>query len=146
MAGWTSWVWRGSAVLLCLALCLGRAAAAEQVLASFTKNVVQVTLTLSPHDQGHATLVAAFAPTSPDLHLYSLALPADADAGVATAVSFPPGGLTALGKPSCNQPDHLSDGLLVYPPGPILVTQQVQLPAAAGASTIIVSYMACTAS
>jgi len=130
----------------CLGLGLGQAAAADQELARFTKNNVQVVLTLTVPEQGPATLQAAFTPDHADLHLYSLDLPADADAGVATALSFPAGGLTAVGKPTCSQHDHLADGLLVYPPGPILVTQQVALPAVAGPSTIIVSYMACTAS
>jgi len=134
----------------CLGLGLGQAAAADQELARFTKNNVQVVLTLTQAPasgaMGTAILQAAFTPDHPDLHLYSLNLPADADAGVATALSFPPGGLRAIGTPTSSQHDHLADGLLVYPPGPILVTQLVQLPAVAGPSTIIVSYMACTES
>ena len=103
MSRWTSAMVRMITALACLALGLGQAAAADQVLATFTKNDVAVTLTLTPAPAaGTATLQAAFTPDHPDLHLYSLDLPADADAGVATALAFPPGGLrTASMKPTC---------------------------------------------
>ena len=145
-------------VLLALLLTVFASAASAAEPAVFTKNRVTVAVVVERAAEGtgaQATIVATFTPdpTYPKpLHLYGIDLPAGG-VGIATQVGLPPGSpLSASGPLTADKPTHVRDGLAVYPDGPITLRLPVRLPVRVAkdddsplATTVLVSYLACTA-
>ncbi len=120
-------------------------------LATFEKNSVEVVITIEPGAKpGTATLVGLFTPKPKQdpLHLYSIDL--KGPEGVATALVVRPGQtIEAAGALTADQMATDHDGLSIYPDGPVTVRLPITVPltadGAAVETTVLVSYMACSA-
>ena len=121
-------------------------------LATSTENKVTVTIALSHTENGQAILSATFTPQTPSLHLYSKEIPRN--------------GVEGLGRPTllelANNSTLKANGeliesvasqlppfdpkeLLVYPAGPVTLSQPVLLPEGNNwiNDIVLVTYMAC---
>jgi hypothetical protein len=121
-------------------------------LANTTENKVQVTITLSNPESGQAMLSATFTPQSPSLHLYSKEIPRNGVEGLGrpTLLEIPKGSaLKANGKliesVASQPPPFEPKELLVYPAGPVTLSQPVLLPDGNNwvSDVVLVTYMAC---
>lgn len=121
-------------------------------LASFTENRVTVALFLELDSAGQVWLAAEFAPSGPDIHLYSMDIPREGVNGLGrpTLLELPPGSrmqavgpLTASAEAAASDPD----GLPLYPAGPVVLRLPVALPPGEGwiEDSVSVTYMACAA-
>ena len=121
-------------------------------LANITENKVQVTITLSNDENGQVMLSATFTPQSPSLHLYSKEIPRNGVEGLGrpTLLELPQGSaLKANGEliesVASQPPPFEPKELLVYPAGPVTLSQPVLLPDGNNwiSDVVLVTYMAC---
>jgi hypothetical protein len=120
-------------------------------LATSTENFVAVTISLES-DAGQAWLSAAFAPTEPGFSLYSKDLPRKGVDGVGrpTLLEIVAGSrLQAMGS-LCESVEATrgkgAPGLLLYPPGPVILRLPVALPEGEGwfDDFVSVTYVVCS--
>lgn len=124
---------------------------AAEPLATFEKNSVEVVITYEPGaTPGTGTLVGLFTPKpkKDPLHLYSVDL--QGPEGVATIIAVRPGqAVVADGPLTADQKTQDHGGLAVYPEGPVTVRLPITVPAttdgAPSETTLLISYMACSA-
>ena len=120
-------------------------------LAAFTESEVAVELLLDQDLAGQIYLVAIFTP-GPGLHLYSKDLPWLGVGGLGrpTRLELPEGTRLrptgALSESVAALPPDGTQGLAVYPPGPLTLRLPVVLPSGSGwyEEQVSVTYMACT--
>jgi thiol:disulfide interchange protein len=139
------------AVLLLLAWFAVCAPAADP-LATYHKNGVTVTIGLDQVEQGKAVLVGTYSPDekADPLHLYGMEL--TGTIGVATRLEIKPGeSVHATGPAVADKTTHIlpgDDPVPVYPPGPVTLRLPIALAespdGAPGATTVLISYMACS--
>jgi hypothetical protein len=121
-------------------------------LANTTENKVQVTITLSKVENGQAMLSATFTPQTPSLHLYSTKIPRDGVEGLGRPTLLELAERSALKangeliESVASQPPPFDPReLLVYPAGPVTLSQPVLLPDGNEwvNDVVLVTYMAC---
>lgn len=143
-----------SAISACLLLCAALAASGADLQSSVHKGSVTVSLTVENVVGDHAQLVANFKPDqeAQPLHLYSKDLVGDL--GMPTRLELKADGAVRAAGPviADQQPHALADEptVMVYPDGPVTLRLPIILPAAgdgaAVPTTVLVGYMACSAS
>jgi hypothetical protein len=123
------------------------------VLASFTENFVDVSITLERASAGTTFLSATFTP-SEGHHLYSAHIPINGLEGLGrpTLLELPEAShMTALGalieSAQAQEPDFEPKELLIYPAGPVTLRLPVELPTGSDwvDDEVKVTYMACSA-
>ncbi|MGB7538779.1 MAG: hypothetical protein WBM17_09585 [Anaerolineales bacterium] len=120
-------------------------------LATATENFVTVAISLDRDAAGQAWLSAAFVPTESQFSLYSKDLPREGVNGLGrpTLLELVPGSrLRAMGSLSESVASKQGDGpagLLLYPPGPVILRLPVGLPEESWfEDQVSVTYMACS--
>ena len=121
-------------------------------LATSTENKVTVTIALSHTENGQAILSATFTPQTPSLHLYSKEIPRNGVEGLGRPTLLELANnstLKANGELIESVASQLSPfvpkELLVYPTGPVTLSQPVLLPEGNSwiNDIVLVTYMAC---
>jgi hypothetical protein len=121
-------------------------------LATFTENKVTVTITLSNVENNQAILSATFTPQNPGLHLYSKEIPRNGVEGLGrptllelanSSVLKANGELVESVAPQPPLVDPKE--LLIYPAGPVTLSQPVLLPNENKwiNDVVLITYMAC---
>ncbi len=147
---------RAALLILLLAACApppDPTPAAAYPLASFSENRVTVEIALEVDEAGGTWLAAAFTPED-GYHLYSMDIPRGGVDGLGrpTLLELVPGSRLeaagALTESLAALQDDSSEGLLVYPEGPVTLRLPVILPQGTGwfDEQVSVTYMACRAS
>ena len=121
-------------------------------LATSTENKVTVTIALSHAENGQVILSATFTPQTPSLHLYSKEIPRNGIDGLGrpTLLEIVKGSILKangeLTESVASQPPPFDPKeLLVYPAGPVTLSQPVLLPEGNNWTNdvVLVTYMAC---
>jgi hypothetical protein len=129
------------------------AASKPMQLASFTKNYVDVSISLERDTNGGVLLSATFTP-SEGHHLYSKDIPINGLEGLGRPTLLElteESQMTALGEliesTPAQEPDFEPKELLVYPAGPVTLSLPVELPSGNDwiDDQVRITYMACSA-
>ena len=121
-------------------------------LANVTENKVQVNITLSNSKNGQVLLSATFTPQNPGAHLYSKEIPRDGVEGLGRPTLLELANNSALKangelieSVASEPPPFEPKELLVYPVGPVTLSQPVLLPEGNNWTNdvVLVTYMAC---
>ncbi|MEM7336869.1 MAG: hypothetical protein AAF490_32650 [Chloroflexota bacterium] len=123
-------------------------------LGTFSKNSVDVTISLAVTAVDQATLISHFAPDEPELHLYSKDLPPSGIQGVGrpTLLLVESGALTISGETSADvaTTDHyfptFDEPFALYPDGPVTLSVPVAIGDGTPETTLNLVYMACSSS
>ncbi len=124
-------------------------------LAAFSENGVTVEIAVEKTPAGPAWVVGTFTPLQAHFHLYSKDLPKNGLRGQGRPTLLEiasTGQVKPIGSPAASQPTFgqysrvIEQSLPVYPDGPVILRQQIELlqSGVAAPSELSITYMACS--